>query len=948
MRAAAERACFGWTLLVATVGWAQDPARVRELERAGRHEEAEAEARGLLARREAEAGPSSKSTADALDLLVETLYGGGKGAAEETRLLAARAVRIRDGGDSRDPKLPASLGNLASCLWAAGEYAEARPHLERSVELREKLAGDRSYRLAIPLNNLGHLLLASGDPAAARHVFERTLGLDEGGRPTDAVLAAALHGLGQALLETGDLASARKRIEEALARSAGAESANHRVTLALVLHEMNLEAEAESQLRTVIADIEGMKGNERALATALNNLAWLEHEAGRLDEARPLYSRALSIREEALGPDHPHVAWTLRNLGLLLLERGELGEAETLLDRSLSIRERALGETHPLAGDSLLLRAKVRLAKGDAAKALEDALRAEGLRRERVGLTARYLSEREALSHAGAGGPLRHASRSGSALDVVLACALASGDAASTRRAWDALIRSRALVLDELASRRRALASGDPEVVRRFQALAAAREKLARLFIEEGPGAHGSGRARLERAMAEKDAAERSLGEASAAFRAGRMRALAGFEEVAHALPRGAALVGLARFLVPSGGVASDAVHAAFVAAPGSSDPVCIRLGPAAEIDALATRWHDALSWKDDAVPVEISEREARNAGERLRRRLWDPILRACGAPEMILVVPVGELHLVPFDALPDGEDYLVERGPPIHYLSSERDIISSTAGEAAARGSGLLAFGAPDFGEGSAEAFAAGDLRGIRFEPLPLSSEEAREAAEAWKGASEGGEALLLTGEAATESAFKSLAPGKRAVHLATHGFFLGSGATASPAGSRGVGGLAPTREGAAGAIDPSPLLLSGVAFAGANRRGRTPGARDDGILTAEEIAGLDLSTVEWAVLSACDTGAGKLDVSEGVLGLRRAFQAAGARTLITSLWSVEDNATREWMQELYRARFGEGLGTAEAARKASRNVLALRRAEGRSTHPFYWAGFVAAGDWK
>ena len=80
----------------------------------------------------------------------------------------------------------------------------------------------------------------------------------------------------------------------------------------------------------------------------------------------------------------------------------------------------------------------------------------------------------------------------------------------------------------------------------------------------------------------------------------------------------------------------------------------------------------------------------------------------------------------------------------------------------------------------------------------------------------------------------------------------------------------------------------------------------------------------------------------------LRRAFQIAGAHTLILSLWPVEDEAARRWMQALYRARFERQLGTAEAVRAASLEVLAARRAGGASTHPFTWAAFVAAGDWR
>jgi CHAT domain-containing protein len=142
--------------------------------------------------------------------------------------------------------------------------------------------------------------------------------------------------------------------------------------------------------------------------------------------------------------------------------------------------------------------------------------------------------------------------------------------------------------------------------------------------------------------------------------------------------------------------------------------------------------------------------------------------------------------------------------------------------------------------------------------------------------------------------------------------------------------------------------LLLAGLAFAGANRRRSVRGDEDDGILTAEEIGGLNLQGTEWAVLSACDTGLGEIKAGEGVFGLRRAFQVAGARTVIMSLWSVEDRSAMEWMRALYEGRLRRGLDTAEAVREASLSVLRQRRARGQSTHPFYWAGFVASGDWR
>jgi CHAT domain-containing protein len=148
-------------------------------------------------------------------------------------------------------------------------------------------------------------------------------------------------------------------------------------------------------------------------------------------------------------------------------------------------------------------------------------------------------------------------------------------------------------------------------------------------------------------------------------------------------------------------------------------------------------------------------------------------------------------------------------------------------------------------------------------------------------------------------------------------------------------------------GLVGDNPLLLSGLALAGANLRKQARPGQDDGILTGEEIASLDFTGTEWVVLSACDTGVGKVQNGEGILGLRRAFETAGAQTLIMSLWSVEDEATRQWMRALYSDRLS-GKSTAESVRGADRAILEARRRAGRSTRPFFWGGFVAAGSWR
>jgi CHAT domain-containing protein len=319
--------------------------------------------------------------------------------------------------------------------------------------------------------------------------------------------------------------------------------------------------------------------------------------------------------------------------------------------------------------------------------------------------------------------------------------------------------------------------------------------------------------------------------------------------------------------------------------------------------------------------------------------------------------------------SLPTGEtEYLVDTGLLIHQLSAERDLVEINI--ARPIGDGLLALSNPAFNEIDTfaaptddEAISVAHMRGTRsacgqfaelqFQPLPATAHETDEIVALWDDridadqrerhkpdratARTSGALALLTGSDATERAFKSEAGGKRVLHLATHGFFLGG---CHPVLNSEHSVPADTYE--------NPLLLSGLALAGANNRDKAGANNEDGILTAEEIAALDLRGAEWAVLSACDTGIGTIEQGEGVLGLRRAFQIAGVRTLIMSLWPVEDESARNWMQGLYSSRFGQGLNTAESVRSASLQLLNARRVSGQSTHPFFWAAFVAVGDWR
>jgi len=195
-----------------------------------------------------------------------------------------------------------------------------------------------------------------------------------------------------------------------------------------------------------------------------------------------------------------------------------------------------------------------------------------------------------------------------------------------------------------------------------------------------------------------------------------------------------------------------------------------------------------------------------------------------------------------------------------------------------------------------------------------------------------------LLEGSQATKAALLGQAPNAGILHLATHAYFAGEECT--PAGmvseQRKFESL---RVEDPAFLGHSPLLLSGIALAGANEREKA-----DGILTALEVTALDLRGTDLVVLSACDTGLGTAARSQEVLGLRWAFAYAGTKNLVTSLWSVPDAETATLMTHFYTALWGKGMSVADALRTAQLEMLRAARARGDSA-PHAWGAFVASG---
>jgi CHAT domain-containing protein len=642
------------------------------------------------------------------------------------------------------------------------------------------------------------------------------------------------------------------------------------------------------------------------------------------------------------------------------IERGEPARARERLERTLDLVAAKLGADLPIYAGLLAVAAQADEATGDTDPALEKALRAEEIQRAHQLETGRMLDEHGALAQGG----YRTAY-----LNRALQLALGTSRPQLRERAWDALAHSRGLVFEEIAQRSRmARESSDPRVARVAGKLAAARDELARLTVR-GPGGLSPEefRARLANARAKKKAAEEELADLDGRLRDRSRESDARLAQRLEALPASSALVSYVR-CEPDG---DDAFYLAFVSPATRAAPIVAKLGAAREIDALVSRTCMAAR---NSLDLD----EYRSVAAELRKRVFDPLAEALRGAREILVIPDGALALVNFAALPVGDSaYLVESGVLFRTLCAERDLapLDDATVDETPSGRGLLALGGPSF-DGRVPLLAKADVSStsslgrprsasvelpasyaaLSFHPLPGAAAEIARVKSLWLASlptatdrhddSDG--VLSFTGDAATEANFKEHAPGRRVLHIATHGFFVRSERAARASNARGVSSSRPPLVvSTALPLEPSedPLLLSGLAFAGANHRGDATDDADDGILTAEEIAHLDLSSVDCAVLSACETGLGEIASGEGIFGLRRAFQLAGVRSLVVSLWPVDDDTTSAWMTEFYGAGIADGGDTAVAVRAASLATLEARRSRGESEHPYYWCAFMAIG---
>jgi CHAT domain-containing protein/tetratricopeptide (TPR) repeat protein len=922
----------------------------------GKYAKAEPLCRRSLSIVEKTLGPNHPSVAAVLNTLGELYRLQGKYPLAEPLYQRSLAILEKVIGPDH-PDYAAVQSNLALVYSQEGKFSSAKPLYRHSLEVVTKSLGKDHPQIALVSTNLANVYRAEGQYADAEQLIQRAVQINEKvWGPNHPSFGISLQNLGGLYYFEAKYIEAEPLLQRAISifeKSLGPDHPNVAATLdalVVVYNGQRKFADAEAAAKRSLAIREKILGKENPdVANSLNNLAGIYHAEKKDADSEVLLLQAIEIREKVLPAGHPDLAQSINNLGRLYHDEGKYTEAEPLYKRALAMRQQALGPNHPDVGNSLLNLAEFYYARhqlNEAAATFDKA--AENLKMQfRQHFT--YMSEKERLAF----------------LDTVsffypmyfsFGFTFREENPDLVGKIYELALWQKGFVASSIASvRTRVAGSGDKEALSLLEELTGKRTQLAQLLGT--PSSTTEWRSKVDQLQQQANDLERQLVKRSAALSIEEKLANVTWRDVRAALRKDEAAIEFARFPFHDGKTwtGKSLYLALIITSESTMAPVVVPLGEAGELETDPIADYTNL----------VSKVPTPGAGIRFYRAFWKPLEKYFAGRKRIYVSPDGIVNQISFAVVPAEASGLVMEKYDIITVFSTKDLLRPSHPP---RENSAVLIGNPKFNlEASEQKAALQKLSSPSVEwvgtnlspdaatrettgsqdcsnlppggvlcPLPATETEVNLIFSALKRADWQVE-RPFTQEKALEELIKRVRH-PRVLHVATHGFF-------SRDQDRTITGLSLGLPSSAG----DPMLRSGLLFAGADRtlKGQQlPSSEmDDGILTAYEATGIDLQGTELVVLSACRTGLGEIKNGEGVFGLRRALQEAGAESVLMSMWSVPDTATSELMVAFYQ-KWLAGKDRHEALREAQlemRNKIKARY-EGQD-RPYYWGAFVLMG---
>ncbi len=801
-----------------------------------------------------------------------------------------------------------SLITLGSIHQLKGDFDKAKEYYVKGIEILAGLGEAGQKDLSEGYTNMAGLLNEINDPVTAKIYNQKSLDLNikifGAGSPQVALM---YNNLGMASMKLGDL-----------------DAAEEKLTQSLKLYEK-------------------IYGPDHAeIATSLNNVGLMYNKRGKFSEATTAYRRALKIAEEKLQRTDPWYAKIKGNMGQHLDELGQHDEALPLLIETVKLSTEIHGTDHPSTATALHNLGSTQANVQDYENGRKNLTEAA-----RVMLKAR--GDRHPFS-AGTFTCLAGLETVTNNIDAAIA-AFDSARNIANLAAWD--------VLPGLSTNEQQNFMGQTFNHTLHNSLALADQNPDNQKVLQSTAgwlANGKGIAETALAAAESKTPNQELKQVT-------------LEQVRKAIPDDAVLIDIARHYLIDYKARTwkerrlDPHYVAWIIPP-TGDIARVDLGDAKMIDGLIDKAREEITnaggeggtiqQRGDAGAVKIVEAKLATLADVV----WKPLATKIDPKTRRLILsPDGQLWLVPWNALPVQQtDAGDDEGGKARWLIEQFAISTTASGRELVLGNQSdqpnetkpAIFSNPQFDQ-SSSGKSSSDQRLFRKPPQPVnrSAKRTRSAnlfnqdggfrfrATSLPGTDKEAKAITpsmkawLGGEApdnfrgpyALESVVKQLER-PRSVVFATHGFY----ANASDNNS-----------------EVDPLASCGLLLAGCNDK-TAEILGDDGVLTGTEIAKLDLRSTELVVLSACETGTGKIENGNGVAGLRRAFHLAGAESVASTLWRIPDLETADLMTEFFRALANDA-DKDDALQTAQVNRIKFLRNEAGAAHPYYWAGFGISG---
>lgn len=901
--------------------------------------------------------PDSLDVADSLGILGNLERRRGRPG--ESAAWHQRAVELYQRHAPDDERLATALTNLSLACRDLSRLDEAMAALTQAKELLERIAAPPARLFGVH-RGMAAVAAAQGRLDLATELYGRALAIAEELAPGTPTLADLLQSVSAVDYARGALGEAEQKVRRALAilkdqafdpslartlvmnlgaiadlrgqtdvaeghyREALAfyeadspNSVSHATALLnlarLVLRRGDTDL-GEQMTRQALAGFEAVAPGSPETAAALTQLGSVALRLGDLDRAEELAERALAVHE-ALAPDSVRVAFGLEALGEIALRRGDLDRAEELINRSMAIRERDTPGSLDLSL-SYFSQGKLAQQRGELETALDWLRRALVIRQrmapddvttadvqqtvgeillelgradeavEAFGAAVRIV-ETQRGHLAGAENRVLLTARHAGPYEGLVDAHLAAGDVPA---AWETVERARARgLIDAIAERGLDFSADAPADL-----LDRESELHDRLAV-----------AHRDLAACDPETEAARIGELTETLNGLRAEQRSLVAELRRTSPRLAALQYPEPLSAPEIQAALEpgSLLLAYDLGDDTSHVFAVTRESIAVADVPLTRdqVNDAVTGYRELATNRRADPSA--AARELYQALIEPVAAAVDAAEQLLICPDGALHLLPFGALVSGGEagprYLIEALPVLTIPSATvyRQLRPDGGQRISNR---LLAFADPALPEAD-NRLTDGLL------PLHFARQEADQIAGLF-----GDQAQVLSGPDGTETSAKQ-ARDLGVLHFACHAVYR-----------------------------PAYPLDSGLVLAA--------DATEDGLLQVWEILQQVRLSADLVVLSACETGLGRIERFEGVTGLNRALLHAGARSVVVTLWRVADESTSELMTQFYAA-WRDGAAKDEALRQAQLALIAEgragRRLGGQSTdHPSFWAPFVLVGD--